>query len=99
VNDRATPHPAIERGEVEEDTTSWLGLAATTALFGGLAVALAVPSLWDAWIVENDGRRFGALLDRLEDVGRLPVAGVLALVALFGLTALVHELRTHRKDS
>jgi hypothetical protein len=100
VTDNTSPHPAIERGEVEEDdSTSWLGLAGATVLFGGLAVALAIPSLWDSWIIENDSRRFGGILERLEDLGRFPVVGVLGLIALFALAATVHELRSNRKDS
>lgn len=100
MDDGTSQHPAIERGpEAEDDSTSWVGLAATALFFGILAVALAIPANWDRWIVEHDSRRFGGLVDRLEAFGRLPSAGVLGLLAVLALAAGVYEIRSDRKDS
>jgi hypothetical protein len=91
-------HPAIELGPAAEadDSTGWPALAAGALGFGAVAVALALPDLWESWVVDNDSRRFGGLLDRAESIGQWPVVTVVGLVAALFVAALVHELRSDR---
>jgi hypothetical protein len=80
----------------DDGGTSWWGLTVVTLTFTAITIALAMPGVWEEYVVGSESRRYRGVLNLLESIGYEPIILTTAGIALVsGIAGAASFLKAH----
>lgn len=94
--------PAVEFAgddDADDSSNSWLTTGVVALVFGAITIALAIPGVWDEYIVGYSSRRFGGLVNIIEAIGYWPTILVLAAITVAAAIAAIRSFVKNRPNT
>lgn len=72
--------------------------AVVALVFGAITIALAIPGIWDEYVVGYSSRRYRGLVNVIEAIGYWPIILVGAAITVAAGISAVRSFTTHRPN-
>lgn len=86
-----------DQSQGDQGGTGWWSLTAVALTFTAITIALALPGVWEEYIVGYESRRYGGIVNLIESIGYWPIVvttGIIALAA--GIGAVMGFIKAQR---
>lgn len=93
--------PAVEFADdddTDDSSRSWTTYGVVALVFGAITIALAIPGIWDEYIVGYSSRKYRGLVNIIEAIGYWPIMLVLAGITVAAASAAVVSFTKHRSN-
>jgi hypothetical protein len=93
--------PAVEfvdDDDPDDSSSSWMTYAVVALVFGAITIALAIPGIWDEYVVGYSSRRYRGLVNVIEAIGYWPIVLVGAAITVAAGISAVRSFTKHRPN-
>lgn len=94
--------PAVEfagNDDADDSSNSWMTTAVAALIFGALTIALAIPGVWEEYVVGYSSRRYRGLVNIIEAIGYWPIILVLAAITVAAAVAAIRGFVKNRPNT